>query len=172
MCRRENAEAGYNYSGVKIVTGGGGGGGGGSSSRPKPGTYHTADGGIPEVASNGQPWVWNGKYNEVVTTNTGYPVVINVKQGDPDVALEKTVDGVKYNVASPKYADAVAREEAKKKAAQAAQKATAQQTAKQQRQDYLAGTRGGSSKPNAQGSAAPVQANNVLQTGVKPRHEK
>jgi len=31
MCRRENAEAGYNYSGVKIVTGGGGGGGGGSS---------------------------------------------------------------------------------------------------------------------------------------------
>jgi hypothetical protein len=166
MCRRENEQQGYNYSGEKIVTGGGG------SSRPKPGTYRTADGGTLMVTPEGKEWVWNGKYNEVVTTNTGYPVVINVKQGDPDVMLKKWADGRQYNVADPAYGAAVAREEAKKAAAAAAQKATAQQTARQQTRDYLAGTRGGSSKPNAQGAAAPVQANNVLQTGVKPRHEK
>src|SRR5712691_6343119 len=157
MCRSENEKQGYNYSGEKIASGGAGG------SRPKPGTYRSADGGTVMVTPEGKEWVWNGKYTYVMTTNTGYPVQIRVMQGDPDVMLVKTVDGVKYNVASPKYADAVAKVEEKKKAAAALQKITAQQTARQQTQDYLSGTRGGSSKPNAQGSAAPVQPNNILQ---------
>lgn len=51
-------------------------------------------------------------------------------------------------------------------------KATRAQTAKQQTQDYLNGTRGGSSKTSASGSGTPVQPNNILHTGVKQRQER
>ncbi len=90
----------------------------GGGSKPKPGAHRTADGGIIMVTPEGKEWVWNGKYSPpVVTINrAGYQVVITVKQGDPDVTQMRYVNGQLYNIADPKYADAIAAEQAGKSA--------------------------------------------------------
>ena len=87
----------------------------GGASKPKPGAPRTADGGTIMVTPEGQEWVWNGKYSPpVVTINReGYQVVITVKQGDPDVFQMRYVNGQLYNIADPKYAEAIAAEQAK-----------------------------------------------------------
>jgi hypothetical protein len=89
--------------------------GGGGGSKPKPGTHRTADGGTVMVTPEGKEWIWNGKYTSVVrVSRPGYVETITVMQGDPDVSIYKTVDGKTYNVADPKYAAAIAKQEKEK----------------------------------------------------------
>lgn len=95
--------------------GGSGTPGGGGGSKPKPGTHRTADGGTVMVTPEGKEWIWNGKYTSVVrVSRPGYVETITVMQGDPDVSIYKTVDGKTYNVADPKYAAAIAKQEKEK----------------------------------------------------------
>ena len=96
--------------------GGSGTPGGGGGSKPKPGAHRTADGGTVMVTPEGKEWIWNGKYTSVVRiSRPGYVETITVMQGDPDVSIYKTVDGKTYNVADPKYAQAIAAKQEREK---------------------------------------------------------
>ncbi len=114
-CVKNNADRGYNQYGERLASNKESKSGGGGGSKPKPGAHRTADGGIIMVTPEGKEWVWNGKYSPpVVTINrAGYQVIITVKQGDPDVTQMRYVNGQLYNIADPKYADAIAAEQAK-----------------------------------------------------------
>ncbi len=113
QCIKNNKGMGYDQFGAPIIWYQNSEAGG---SKPKPGAHRTADGGIIMVTPEGKEWVWNGKYSPpVVTINReGYQVVITVKQGDPDVTQTRYVNGQLYNIADPKYADAIYAEQAGK----------------------------------------------------------
>ena len=94
-----------------------GGGGGGSKPKKVNGqSQKTADGGTVMVTPEGKEWIWNGKYTSFVrVSRPGYVETITVMQGDPDVSIYKTVDGKTYNVADPKYAQAIAAKQEREK---------------------------------------------------------
>ena len=81
-----------------------------STSKP---TGRTVNGKAEMITENGKIWLWNGKTTQVMVLDTSRrQQYVAVRQGDPDVRMTAVVDGKKYNVASPAYAEALAKKQA------------------------------------------------------------
>jgi len=81
----------------------------GSTSKP---TGRTVNGRIEMITASGRIWLWSGKTNMVVVGKGNRHGSFTVMQGDPDIHMMVTVDGKRYNVASPAYAEAIAKKQA------------------------------------------------------------
>jgi len=132
-CQRNNAAQGYNLIGkplppkvVILPPGDPPKGVGGESDVPtgdsfvpykgmstsKP-TGRKINGQVEMVTEGGRIWLWNGKTTQVMVLNTSrVQQYTTVRQGDPDVHMTAVVDGKTYNVASPAYAEAIAKKQA------------------------------------------------------------
>jgi hypothetical protein len=81
-----------------------------STSKP---TGRTVNGKVEMVTEGGKIWLWNGKTTQVMVLDTSRrQQYTTVRQGDPDVHMTAVVDGKAYNVASPAYAEAIAKKQA------------------------------------------------------------
>jgi hypothetical protein len=83
----------------------------GPSSTSKP-TGRTVNGRTEMITASGRIWLWSGKTNTVVVGEGNRHGSFTVMQGDPDIHMIVTVDGKRYNVASPAYAEAIAKKQA------------------------------------------------------------